>query len=376
MARILMFYHGAIPEVRIDREASALADEGHDVFIICSQKGLGEPPTSYKKVYYVPLTRMQKAFIPFSLGRAKRAYKKIIAEVKPDVFHAQDIVAANIAIRIKPKNMMFIYEDREIWELIKKLEWKERTTFFNWPLRLYQYLAAKKLSIFIMKKSNLNIVQHRKWIEFYEKRGVNPEKIIALENFASKEIIDKALSSKDLIDYFIKTDPRKKMVHSSRGGKTSVDYLRDIQKFVDAAQELDDWVLVIFGPEDEELIEKEVKYLEPRPIIEYLASCSGCDVMLNPLVLNERIHYVSPNRLYEGTSLGLRIISTKAQGFYDDFGELLIWIDENTTKEDIIGILNKIDEYPTSKEIKKFAERFSWEKEKEKLINNYNKLIN
>ncbi|NHJ40557.1 MAG: glycosyltransferase family 4 protein [Asgard group archaeon] len=375
MVKVLMFFHGSIPDVRIDREAEALANEGYEVYIICSKKGIGEIPKQYKKVFFVPLTRMQKAFIPFSLGKAKKTYKKIMTEIQPNVFHAHDIVAANIAMRIKPNNMLFIYEDREIWELIKKLELKERRNFFKWPLRIYQFLAAKRLSIKIMKKSQLNIVVQKNWIDFYESRGINREKIIAIENFASSDIINEALKREDLVDDFIINDSRKKMVHSSKISKASMDYLRDIKKFARAAQELNDWVLIIFGPEDAVFKEMGVKFLKPRPLIEYLASISKCNVMLNPLVLNERIHFCSPNRLYEGTALGLRFISTKAQAFYENFDDLLIWINEDTTKEEIINILTNIDKYPTGEEIRKFSKKYSWEKEVQKLIKQYNKLL-
>lgn len=370
-----MFFHGAIPDVRIDREAKALTKEGYEVYIIYSKKGIGEIPKVYKKVFLVPLTRKQKAFIPFSLRKAKRAYKKIINEIQPDIFHAHDIVAANISIRIKPKDMLFIYEDREIWELIKKLEWRERNSFFKWPLRIYQFIAAKRLSIRIMKKAQLNIVVQKNWIDFYEAKGVNRETIIAIENFASSEIINEALEREDLVDDFILSDPRKKMVHSSKISKVSVDYLTDIKKFVYAAQELDDWVMVVFGPEDEVYSEMGVKFLKPRPLLEYLASCSRCDVMLNPLVLNERIDFCSPNRLYEGTALGLRFISTKAQVFFENFDDMLIWIDEKTTKEEIVKILTNIDNYPTGKEIREFTKKYDWEQEIKKLIKHYNKLL-
>jgi len=375
MSKVLMFTHLPIPDIRVDKEAITLTENGHEVYIICSRQGKGDLPKVYKKVYFVPLRRVQKAFIPFSLRKVKRKYKKISDEVQPDIYHAHDLVAANIAFRIKPKNVKFVYDDHEIWDLIKKLEWRERKGFFKKPIRFYQYLAARYLSKKVMRKADLIIVVQEHWIDYYNKKGINRNKIISIENYTSKEIIDTALKREDLVDSFILNDPRKKIVHSSKISKASEDYLRNINNFVEAISDLEDWVMIIIGPEDESYSKQGVKFLPPMQIIQYLACVARCDVALNPLALNERLQYCSPNRLYENAALGIRIISTKAKVFYEKFNDLLIWADENTSKNEIKNILENINEYPSGQEIKEYAKRFNWEDSVKILITKYDEIL-
>jgi len=371
-----MFSHSPIPDIRIDKEAKALSEKGFEIYVICSAKGKGDIPKYYKKVFFVPLSRKQKAFIPFSYRKSKKKYQEIIEELSPEVLHAHDLMAANIALKVKPKMAKFIYEDHEIWELIKKLELKERKNILKIPIRLYQYFAAKILTKRIMKKADLVVLVQKHWIDFYQKRGINENKMISIENFTPREIIEEAQKKKEFVDEFIKNDSRKKLVHSSKSCKPSDDYLRSIRIYAEATKELENWVMIIFGPKDEVFEELEVKFLPPRSYIEYLACCAECDVMINPLVLNERLNFCSPNRLYEATALGLQVISTKAQAFYENFDDLLIWIDFNTTKEDIIKILSNIDEYPSGKEIQEHTfEHHIWEKEVKKLIEKYKQLL-
>ncbi|MHA1364843.1 MAG: glycosyltransferase [Candidatus Heimdallarchaeota archaeon] len=375
MKRILMFSHSYVPDIRIDKEVKALFEEGYEIYLICSAKGKGQIPKYYKKVFFVPLTRMQKAFIPFSFRKPKKKYKEIIREISPNILHAHDIMAANIAFKVKPKNTKFIYEDHEVWELIKKLELKERENILKIPLRIYQFLAVKYLTKRIMKKADLNIVVQRHWIDFYKKRGIKENKIISIENFSSREMIEEALSEAKFVDEFIQNDSRKKLVHSSRSSKPSDDYLRNITAFAEAVNELENWVMVIFGPVDEKFEKLGVKFLPPRNVLEYLASCSKCDVMINPLVINERIHYCSPNRLYEATALGLRVFSPKAQAFYENFDDMLIWYDPKISNKEIVKILQNIDEYPTKKEIQEYSKKYhNWDNEAIKLIESYKRL--
>ncbi|MHA1186265.1 MAG: hypothetical protein ACTSSK_05235, partial [Candidatus Heimdallarchaeota archaeon] len=153
------------------------------------------------------------------------------------------------------------------------------------------------------------------------------------------------------------------------------DYLRDITNIVEAAAELDDWVVVIFGPNDEKFEALGAKFIPTKPYIEYLTNSAKGEVALNPLVLNERLHYCSPNRLYEMTALGLRIITPKAHVFYEKFGDLLIYANTTTPKDEIKRILQSIDKYPSGSEIQLFSEKYRWEDEIKKMVVEYSHLL-
>ncbi len=105
--------------------------------------------------------------------------------------------------------------------------------------------------------------------------------------------------------------------------------------------------------------------------MEYLASIAKCDVALNTLLLDERFHYSSSNRLYEFIALGLRVIVSRANTYIDKFGDSIIWAGTETPVEEIKQILINIDNYPTGEELKKFMKKYNWEDQIIKLVNFY-----
>ncbi|MBK5114848.1 MAG: hypothetical protein KGD59_11565 [Candidatus Heimdallarchaeota archaeon] len=206
--------------------------------------------------------------------------------------------------------------------------------------------------------------------KYYEEKGMNPKKIIAIENFASKNLAKKVKDSQAVIDDFFLKDPRKKIVHSSEL-KLSAKVVRDVSNFAKAAQALDDWVMVVFSEVDEEFVKLGVEFIEPKPRMEYLASIAKCDVALNTLLLDERFHYSSSNRLYEFIALGLRVIVSKAQTYVDKFGESIIWAGTESPAEEIKQILIDIDKYPSGEELRKFMKKYNWGNEVQKLVKFY-----
>jgi glycosyltransferase involved in cell wall biosynthesis len=152
--------------------------------------------------------------------------------------------------------------------------------------------------------------------------------------------------------------------------------VRDVTNIAKAAQALEDWVLVVFGEPDDEFLKLDVKFISPKPRMEYLTSCLNCDIALNPLKLDERFHYSSSNRLYEFISLGIRVMATKAQTYVDKFGDDLLWISENSTAEEITHILKEIEKYPKGEQLRKYLEKYNWEDTIKNLVTKYEMLLN
>ncbi len=376
MANIVMVSHSASPDKRIDQEAEYLAKQGHKLYLICGRKGKEESLSKvYEEIYTIPLNRMQQAFYYLPVRVASKKYAKIFAKIKPDVIHAHDLMAAYIVSFIIDKNVKFVYDDHEVWELTRKQKSEKIKNPIKSLIRKKMYLDSKRLNKKIMKKADLVIVVNDYWIKFYEERGIDPKKIIAIENFPKKELIDEALKREDLIDDFFIKDPRRKAVVSSSSAKITFDTSRNVLNYAKAISELDDWVLVIFGPKDEKLVELGAHFVPYKPLIEYLSCCSKCDVAIHPVILNERSHYGSPNRIFESALLGLRIISSKAKTLVDKFNNYIIWAGPETSKEDLIKIFRNIDDYPTGEEIKKIAKSFNWEESIKKLINRYEEIL-
>lgn len=371
-----MVSHSVSPDKRVDQEAESLAKQGHKLYLICGRKRKAESsPKVYEEIFLIPLNRMQQAFYYFPVRVAIKKYAKIFAKIKPDVVHAHDLMAAYIASFSINKNMKFVYDDHEVWELTKKQKSENIKNPIKFLIRKKLYFDSKRISKKVMKKADLIIVVNDYWIKFYEKRGVNPKKIITIENFPKKELIDEALSREDLIDDFFIKDPRSKVVVSSSGAKVTADVSRNVINYAEAIFELDNWVLVIFGPKDERLEKLDAHFISYKPLIEYLSYCSKCNVTIHPALLNERSHYGSPNRIFESALLGLRIISSRAKTLVDKFNNYLIWAGPETSKEDLIKIFMNIDDYPTGKELMEYGKRFIWEDQVKKLIYRYEEIL-
>ncbi len=374
MNRVLLVTHSLTPDKRIDQEAMSLVEAGYEVYLICRGKKKDKIPEFYKEIFLVHLTRKQMAYFPGAVRKARMKYTELIENVKPDIIHANDLPAANIVRKIIPKGVKFIYDDHEVWELYYKLYAERTADWFKKIQRKYLQLIAKYLSRKVMKQADLVIFVNEYWVKFYKKKGINPNKIIFIENFPMKKDIDTALSTNIDLDEFFKKDPRKKIVTASKFAKLSEGTLRNIDNIAKAVNELDDWVIVNFGVSDEKYKKLGVVSVGFKPRFEFIASCSKCDIILNPLILDELMHHSSPNRLFEAALLGVRIISSKVKTLVDKFDDLLIWVNSDTPKEDVKKILKNVDEYPSGEEIRKVAQIFTWENEGKKLIAKYNEL--
>ncbi|NHJ47085.1 MAG: glycosyltransferase family 4 protein [Asgard group archaeon] len=376
MAKILMVKDGYLPDYRVDREAKALAQAGHKVSIICTEESKSKPEKHFEKVIILPTRAKARAMLPRWVKKSAKEYKQIIDEIKPDIIHAHDLMIANIVRRIIPKNTVFIYDDHEVWELYTKSIIRSVRGLKLKLLHIYMHLASKRNTREILKQIDMLIVVNDHWIDYYSKKGIAREKIISIENYTSENFLQEINDNLNLTYDFIKTDSRKKIVHTAKKAKISRDAERDIYNITKAVEKLDDWVIVIFGPKDEEYEKMGVIFFPHTNRLEFLVNCSQCDVALNTVkYMDERRHYASANRIYESLALGLKIISTKAQTYVEKFGEKAIWAGPETSVEDFKDILTNFEKYPTKEEIRLFSKNFSWENEMNKLTQKYEELI-
>jgi len=375
MKKILMVTHTPLPDHRIDREARSLVEKGYELYIICS--GIKrKAPEVYTKIFEIPLSNKEKSLLPFQSKIAAKKFQKVIDDVNPEIIHAHDIMAANIVRYCNLSGKKFVYDTHEDWELLRKRQRKIEPSFIKrLAVIFYTYPATRRTTKRIAKIADLIILTTKFSIDYYVKMGINIEKIITIENFPKQKLIKTAIKSEDLVDSFIKNDPRKKVVHSSSRIKASSKIVRDISVYVEAVNELDDWVMIVFGPEDEIYSKLGVKFLPPRDQLAYMACISQCDVALNPLILDERTHYSSSNRIFEFVSLGLKVLSSKAKYLVEKFDDNLIWAGPDIPKETVKQILMNIDNYPTKKELQKIGSKFSWDEEIEKLFQKYVELF-
>jgi len=373
--KILFVTHSLTPDKRIDQVAQTLKKQGFEIYLICRGQKKDTIPDFYNEIIYVKLNKKHLAYLPGAVSKMRKKFKELITRIAPDVIHANDLPAANIVRKIIPPNVKFVYDDHEVWEIYYKLYTKRTKNVLKKIQRKYLCIAAKMLTRKVMTKADLIIFVNDYWVKYYSKKGIEADKMISLENFPLKRDIDKALSNNFKLDPFFTDDSRKKIVTASKFSKISASILRNIDNIAQAVNELDDWVIVNFGQSDEKFEKLGVVSLGYKPRYEFLASCKKCDVVLNPLLIDELMDYCSPNRFFEAALLGVRIISSKVKTLVDKFDDLIIWLNPETPKEEIKSILKNIDKYPSGEKIQKTASKFIWENEEKKLIVAYEKLL-
>ncbi|MHA1367389.1 MAG: glycosyltransferase, partial [Candidatus Heimdallarchaeota archaeon] len=382
MANILMLTHNHMPDVRIEKQARSLKEKGHKVFLITTELKGQDFVDLFEGIYTHPHTFKHNLLTRILVNDVTRFYEKIIKENQIEIIHAHNIFTAFIALSVVRKlKLKFIYDDHETWSLWLRNR-AEKASGFKKVLRYYLYYRAKKLEKKIPRKADLLIVTNVKCLDFYNKLGIPSEKIITVENVALRSEIEQALKNTDLVVDFIKTDKRKKIIHTYHQltfkdkAQASKDLHIDriINRFVDAADELDDWVLVLFGPKNPELEKRGVVFIDYMPRVAYLANIANADVGINPLVPCERIFLTSQNRIYEYGLIGLRTISTRTPLIVEHFGDKVIWYDPDESYEKLLEILRNIDDYPSGAEFKKYCKKFSWQTEAKKMLDAYDRI--
>ena len=384
MVNILMVTHNHIPDARVEKESRSLRKAGHKVFIATPEVRNKIAEDAFDKVFTYSHTYKHNYFNNKAVQEAAEVYEKLIIENDIDAIHAHNIFTAYIASKIVKKlNIKFIFDDHETWSLWLKERAKKAIGLKNKLLRYYIYIRSIGIEKRIARMADHIIVTNVMCIPFFKKLKIPAEKITSLENIALQSEIDQALKDKDSIADFWKTDKRKKIVHvyhrskgrSAKQSRKDETIDRDFEVFVQAQEQLDDWVLVLFGAKDSELEKRGVVFIDFMPRISYLANVAQADLGLNPLVITPKTIISSQNRIFEYTKLGVRVISTKTPLLEQNFDDMLIWMNPDEPLEKLLKILKNIDSYPSGKDLQKYGKKFSWEKEAQKMVDAYNKLF-
>ncbi|NHJ84723.1 MAG: glycosyltransferase family 4 protein, partial [Asgard group archaeon] len=281
MKKILMIKDGYLPDSRVEREALALKNAGYQIYLIYSEKAKGQINSVFEESYLIPLEIKARIYFPKAVNEVAKQYSSIIDKIKPDIIHAHDVMAANIACKVVPENVKFIYDDHEIWEIFTRSKIKKVKGLKQKILQIYIALATKKIVKKILKKADLLVVINEHWIDYYHKKGYPKENIIAIENYVDLNLINEVSKNEHLAEPFIQNDPRRKIIHSSNVQNLSQDINRNVNNIAQAAAELNDWVLIIYGNKDETLEKLGTMFFPQTDRIQYLVNCSKCDVALN-----------------------------------------------------------------------------------------------
>ncbi|MHA1531361.1 MAG: glycosyltransferase [Candidatus Heimdallarchaeota archaeon] len=382
MVNILMVTHNQLPDVRVEKEARDLINEGHLVYLITPKISDTNATESFTKVFTYNHNIKHNFFLRKAVNHAIEFCSEITEKYRINIIHAHNIYSANYAAKVAKKyNLIFIYDDHETWSIYLKEIAKAGLKLTTKILRFYIYLKSIGIERRLTRQAKHIFVTNVKCIDFFVKKRIPQEKITAIENVVLQSEIDEALNSDHLVLDFFKTDKRMKIInihHQATGVKANQinrDALinRKFDRFIDAAEQLDNWVLVLLGKKDPILEERGVVFFDKMPRIAYLANTVQADIGVNPLTINPKTLISSQNRIYDLAKLGVRTISTRTPLLEENFQNNLIWFNPNDPVKKLVEILQNIENYPSGKELQEYSKKFSWKNEKQKMIDVYKK---
>ncbi|MFZ6035963.1 MAG: glycosyltransferase family 4 protein [Patescibacteria group bacterium] len=390
--------NGVTNDSRVNREASALAEAGFEVYVVGIQIMKEQPLLETKNgftIIRVPkftrdniltqsIWRIIRYYLPlFSYGNqnTKRLYQKMV-ELKADIYHANDLDTLLATYRASRKNCAhLVYDAHELY-----VETMNQGSFG----KIGQLLFKKYYSTIerrIIKKCRLVLTVSQSIAAELARRYHIPEPHVI------KNVPPPSTDSSDEIINIRQTMgiPADAMITLYQG---SLQPGRGLFNFIDAMRLLPKHIVLLIlgnGPLLNKLQSKVSAnglgnriFFHPavplKVLAHYTKQADFGLVFLEDLNLNQ--HLALPNKLFEYMSVGLPIVAS-------DLPEISAIVTKNNigtvaqshAPVDIANAILKLTEsnnmHQCSQNSKKaFLDEFNWTKESKNLVNEYSELIN
>ena len=107
--RILHLSHTGLPDLRIEKTALTMKEEGHELVFLGGRPFKWQNLDAFGRVLYLPLgNNLEIALSPL----VKRKWLKSIEKINPDVIHAHNVWVARFLLGT---DYPVIYDDHEYW---------------------------------------------------------------------------------------------------------------------------------------------------------------------------------------------------------------------------------------------------------------------
>lgn len=107
--RILHTSHGGLPDGRIEKSALVMRDRGHEMVFLGGHPIKRQDYGAFSETHHVPVANHFR--IVFD-SRFKRKWLREIDEIRPDVVHAHNLIAASMMLG---SDYPVVYDDHEYW---------------------------------------------------------------------------------------------------------------------------------------------------------------------------------------------------------------------------------------------------------------------
>jgi hypothetical protein len=107
--RILHLSHTGLPDLRIEKTAQIMKDEGHELIFLGGRPATRQNLAAFKETRYLHLGNdLEVALSPFP----RRRWLREIEDIRPDIIHAHNIIVARFLLGT---DYRAIYDDHEYW---------------------------------------------------------------------------------------------------------------------------------------------------------------------------------------------------------------------------------------------------------------------
>lgn len=297
-----------------------------------------------------------------------------------DIYHAHDMdMLLPGYLNARQNRARFVYDAHEIWPYQRP----GRNPVTIWVL--------EQIEKYIMRRTDTVITVNESIAKHFLKRYNLKSKPEIIFNYppVNSEIKNTAAERRYLLDKF---KLPKNAVIGIYQGKFALQ--RGIEKLIDAARFFTPKLFIIIrGPENEYLqylkdyalskktLNKKIFFDPPVPMPQMIVKASAADIgILNFLPLSLNNYFILPNKLFEYMAAGLAIVSNdlpEVRQVVEHAGSGLLA--KGGQPRDIARKLNWLA--GNKKLLRKFRENakaaatntYNWEKEKQKLLNIYNR---
>lgn len=367
-----------LPDPRLEKSAITARRKGYHVYFVGGPKQDDYRNLIFDKIYEIKFDVKAKYRFPFYYQILKSKINKVIKEVRPDVLHAHNILAAKISSEF---DIPFVYDDHEYASMYGRIV---HETFEI--LESQANSASNKIKWFIRK--NIKAYMSNLWTN-WEKEIVSKYPTITVSdkiaeglkkyNSDSKIVVVPNFPMKNEVEHLTAPAYNSEIssVYMGRDGFADYHYPhRDIGDLIKIFKNKSIGRLDIIGWKDKTSENSNVKfhgYLSRQDAFKILTKSS---IGLMPWIKHWSHYYMNPNKAYDYAYAGLLIICTSdLETIYATLGGNCVLFD------DYADLVNKLKYFNDNKEelnklrFKSYnyaKDNLYWEKYDHNIIDVYN----
>ena len=367
MAARVVFLRSKSPagiEPRIDKEARALAEAGHEVHVVLWDRTLEHPAEETRPGYRIERVRMRapegKATLLLRMPRWGREVRRRLRRLRPDVIHAIDFDSLWPALRANRELGARVVYD--VFDFYAPMIARSIPGFVRRSLERFERKAAMRADLVILPDL-------ARAAFFGEER---PAKIIEVMNVPEASVVKGRPQNLFTLFY---------------GGQIARD--RGLAELVRACESTGARLVVAgHGPDEDVLVPlvesspaaQFVGNLPYAEVLEWTASCDAVAALYDPGIPNNRL--ASPNKLFEAMMLGKPVLTNEGTSLGDFVGrESLGVVARYGDAESVRASLERLMLDPGgcremgARGRRLYEERYRWETQKARLVAAYRDLL-